>query len=309
MLRSVLRTESGRDWLAHRRVQPVFVQAPSTVRCCFFLQWGLNLSIPFNVLKYSSRFASPPQVCSMYIERKRILPRTIRIHLVFLQQYLRKFEFFFLTAIAVFPSSETTRTLQPCHLDANCLSPETSLHCSGIKPCHVNSHIVQKICSRSKSPHSKKVHDITVFRHGEDFAVLGTRSQIADSKEQMSRLLLVKHIATMGPRPQVHDSKEVRFLNRVLRWVVPPYEKKAPERIELEADPRHADLLIQGSGLQSNSRGVNTPGERPKGSLRTIPSSPHDATSYRSNVNGLAYLAADRVELRFPSKEQPMSNR
>ena len=39
-----------------------------------------------------------------------------------------------------------------------------------------------------------------------DFLVLSTRSHIADFKEQLSKHLLVKHIATLGPRPQLLES-------------------------------------------------------------------------------------------------------
>ena len=122
--------------------------------------------------------------------------------------------------------------------------------------------------------------DISVLRHGDDFATLATRAQIAE----------------------FFDSWEVRFVNRVSWRVVPPCGK-APERIEIEADPRHAELLIKISGLQTNSEGVNTPGERPRDSLRTVKLSPQDATSCRSNVMRLAYLSADRIELQFASKE------
>ena len=78
------------------------------------------------------------------------------------------------------------------------------------------------------------VKDISVLRHGDDFATLATRTQIAEFKEELSKHLLVKHIATLGPKPQLLDSCQVRFLNRVIRWVVPPFGK-APERIEIEA--------------------------------------------------------------------------
>ena len=74
------------------------------------------------------------------------------------------------------------------------------------------------------------VKDISVLRHGDDFATLATRTQIAEFMEELSKHLFVKHIATLGPRPQLLDSCEVRFLNRVIRWIVPPFEK-APERI------------------------------------------------------------------------------
>ena len=116
----------------------------------------------------------------------------------------------------------------------------------------------------------------------------------------------MKHIATLGPRPNLLDSREVQFLNVVIRWIVPPF-RKAPEHVELEADPRHADLLIPNSSLQSHSKGVNTPGERQKDSVSTVPLSPQDATSYRSNVMRLAYLAADRVESQFLIKEKAIA--
>ena len=146
------------------------------------------------------------------------------------------------------------------------------------------------------------VKDVSVLRHGDDFATLATRTQIAELKEELSKHLIVKHIATLGPRPQLLDVCEVRFLNRVIHWVVPPFGK-APERIEIDADPRHSELLIKSSGLQTNSKGVNTPGERTRNSSCTIKRSPQDSTSYRSNVMRIAYLSADRVEFKFASKE------
>ena len=48
---------------------------------------------------------------------------------------------------------------------------------------------------------------------------------------------------------------------------------------------------------------MNTPGERPRDSLRTIKLSPQDATSYRSNFMRLTYLSVDRIELQFASEE------
>ena len=77
----------------------------------------------------------------------------------------------------------------------------------------------------------------------------------------------------------------------------------APERIEIEADPRHSELLITNFCLQKNSEGVDTLGERTRESSHTIKLSPEDSTSYRSNVVRLAYLSADRNELQFASTE------
>ena len=43
------------------------------------------------------------------------------------------------------------------------------------------------------------VKDVSVLRHGDDFATLATRTQIAEFKEDLSKHLLVTHIATLGP--------------------------------------------------------------------------------------------------------------
>ena len=94
--------------------------------------------------------------------------------------------------------------------------------------------------------HKHPVKDVSVLRHGDDFATLATRTRIAEYKEDLSKHLLAKHIATLGPRPQLLDACELRFLNRVMRCVVPPFGKAA-ERIEIEADPKHSELLIKNS--------------------------------------------------------------
>ena len=49
------------------------------------------------------------------------------------------------------------------------------------------------------------VKDVSGLRHGGDCATLATRNQIEEFKEDLSKHLLVKHIATLGPRPQLLD--------------------------------------------------------------------------------------------------------
>ena len=58
--------------------------------------------------------------------------------------------------------------------------------------------------------YTNPVKDICVLRHGDDFATLAARTQIAEFKEDLSKHLLVKYIATLGPRPQLLDPCEVR---------------------------------------------------------------------------------------------------
>ena len=78
--------------------------------------------------------------------------------------------------------------------------------------------------------------------------LLSTRSQIGEFKEQLS--------STLG-----HWARDHNFLNRVLRWIVPPFGQ-APG-MELGADPR-----------QSNSRGVDTRRASERDSLRIVQLSP-----------------------------------
>ena len=139
----------------------------------------------------------------------------------------------------------------------------------------------------------------SVLRHDFDFATLATRTQISEFKEHLSKHLLVKHIATLDPRPQLLDACEVRFLNRVKRLVVPPFGK-APQRIEIEADPRHSELLVL---VCKPTAKECTHQESVRDSSRTVKFSPQDATSYRSNVMRLAHLSADRIELQCTKKE------
>ena len=49
------------------------------------------------------------------------------------------------------------------------------------------------------------VKDVSALRHGHDFATLATRTQIVEFKEDLSKHLFVKNIATLGPRPQLLD--------------------------------------------------------------------------------------------------------
>ena len=142
-----------------------------------------------------------------------------------------------------------------------------------------------RVCTNILSKTSVYSETVMILRH------LRHGLRLRNYKENLSKHLLVQHIATLGPRPQPFDVCEVRFLNRVIRWVVPPFGK-APERIENEADPRHSEQANRNSGLQTNSKGVNTPGERTRDSSHTIKLSPQDSTSYRSNVIRLALFVS-----------------
>jgi len=145
--------------------------------------------------------------------------------------------------------------------------------------------------------------DIAVYRHGDDFVVCGTRRQILEFRDELGQHLIVKHLGTLGPQKARGDVQEVRCLNRIIRWVCPPFGK-GTERIEYEADPRHAELLVSFCGLTPGSKGVSTPGEKMKpGSDIEGKLTAEERTAYRSNVMRLCYLATDRPDLQHAAKE------
>ena len=77
------------------------------------------------------------------------------------------------------------------------------------------------------------------LHHGDDFAIVGTRSEVKWISEQIGQTFIVKDRGTLGPRHW--DKKVMTILHRVLRWV--PHSDNGPERIEYEADPRHREVL------------------------------------------------------------------
>ena len=131
----------------------------------------------------------------------------------------------------------------------------------------------------------------------------GARGHNKKIEEQMSNHLIVKHLATLGPCTALGDVTVVRILNRIVRWVEPP-NGSGRERIEYEADPRHAGLIIHQLGLSNAPRSVSTPSEKskPEVDLSSLLNSAHH-TLHRSATMRLCYLALDRRDPQFPSKE------
>ena len=123
---------------------------------------------------------------------------------------------------------------------------------------------------------------MSVFRHGDDSVVSGPRTQQKDFEERLFKHLIVKHLATLGPFTALGDVTEVRILNRIVRWVKPPCGSGC-ERIEYEADPRHAELIIHQLGLGNPPRRVSTPSvnSKPGADLSSLLNGA-DHTPYRS---------------------------
>ena len=58
-----------------------------------------------------------------------------------------------------------------------------------------------------------------VFRYGDGFVALGTRSQTTKFQDELSPELIVKCRGVLGPRKDMRDCCEMVVLNRLERWV------------------------------------------------------------------------------------------
>ena len=140
-------------------------------------------------------------------------------------------------------------------------------------------------------------------RHGDDFILLADRSTQAWFLKAMNEHMLTKHTGTSGPRKDLGDIQEIRCLNRLIRWVQPAFKGQSDQYIEWESDPRHIEILLAALGLAESSKALSSPGVKmPKG-VNETPLTQEDRELYRSCTMRLAYLALDRPELQYPSKE------
>ena len=87
--------------------------------------------------------------------------------------------------------------------------------------------------------------------HGDDFTTTGPKCEL----DWFEAELASKYEIIVGPRigPGVDDAKEARVLNRIVRFT--------EHGIEMEADPRQVEKLVEECGL-AGSNPVVTPGMR-----------------------------------------------
>ena len=95
--------------------------------------------------------------------------------------------------------------------------------------------------------------------------------------------------------PGTTDQNSIRILNRVVTW--------STTGITYELDQRHAELIVQGVGLQHKDKAVNTPGLKPAADKEEIddsePLSGNEATQYRALVARGLRLSQDRTDIQY----------
>ena len=98
-----------------------------------------------------------------------------------------------------------------------------------------------------------EVVDMELLVHGDDFVGVGDEDAALTLVTMLSAVFELKVRAQLGP--DRNDAKEVRVLNRMIRYV----NDDRGERAEYEADPRHAELIVSQLGLQ-RAKSVTTLG-------------------------------------------------
>ena len=141
--------------------------------------------------------------------------------------------------------------------------------------------------------------------HGDDFIASGSDLDLAWLRAQFEKRFEVK-VQILGPGPK--QEREVRVLNRVIRWT--------DCGLEFEPDQRHAEMVVRDLGLE-NANAVATPGTREDQALASVPviataveiedDSPllnaEEAKLYRGVTARCNYLAQDRVDIQYACKE------
>ena len=137
--------------------------------------------------------------------------------------------------------------------------------------------------------------DIALAVHGDDFVATGLGDQLSWLSTYLQSCFEVKVRATLGEEQR--DEKEVVMLGRLVRWT--------PEGVEMEADPKHRDLVLRALALDDSSNGLTSNGEAQKNNEgdENYFLDPSESTAYRAICARLNFLAQDSPELQFPAKE------
>ena len=138
-------------------------------------------------------------------------------------------------------------------------------------------------------------HDIWTLVHGDDYCSAGPPEAMRWLEARLSEQYEIK-TQKVGHSPQC--GLEGQILNRVVR--------ASSDGFELEADQRHAELIVDQLNLKSG-KGVTSPGvddiHDDDDDCSDDVLGPADATAFCGMAARCNYLAADRPDILFPVKE------
>ena len=135
--------------------------------------------------------------------------------------------------------------------------------------------------------------DIRIVVHGDDFVIEGEETDLKWVESIMRAKYPLKMRGILGPEDR--DAKEVKVLNRTVRWV--------GGEITFEADKKHVQKMLEDMSMENCNASV-VPGikEKPvEEDEEELTAS--EARVFRSVVARANYLAQDRPDVRYSCKE------
>ena len=141
--------------------------------------------------------------------------------------------------------------------------------------------------------------------HGDDFVCLSHDDGLKTHR-QSSKIQIYSEKVMGTLEFEDSDVKSLLLLNRAFRGGA----DQTGQYLDIDADVRHAPLIISESGCNTNTKAVSTPREKLQHKLvlegRRSPILKKDeATRYRSVCMRLSYLAQDRLDLAETAKHLP----
>ena len=141
---------------------------------------------------------------------------------------------------------------------------------------------------------------VSVWVHGDDMVLLGTKAAVEAVEELLSESMLVKRRGLLGWGNG--DDKRVTLLNRIIE--LHNYFGGRAKTLTYEPDPRHVEIILRSLNLDTKAKSVVTPAVRakPEGNDND-PLAEAEVRDYRSTCMRIAFLAQDLPHLLYASKE------
>ena len=141
---------------------------------------------------------------------------------------------------------------------------------------------------------------VSVWVHGDDMILLGTKAAVEAVEELLAESMLVKRRGLLGWGS--NDDKRVTLLNRIIE--LHDYLGGRAKTLTYEPDPRHVEIILRSLNLDAKAKSVVTPAVRtkPEGN-DDEPLAEAEVRDYRSTCMRIAFLAQDLPHLLYASKE------
>ena len=137
---------------------------------------------------------------------------------------------------------------------------------------------------------------VRVVVHGDDFTFAGTESELKRIQAKMHGWYDVKVRGVLGSGKR--DVHEIEILGMSLTWT--------EEGLEYEGSDKHRPALLEGLGLNEESKAVNSAAVKPQEIGQEEDTEMLDAPEtkrFRSLAATLNYMSSDRSDVQYAAKE------